>query len=67
MTLHEVHNHGNAQAVGFVNELLEFIGCAESAGGCKEVGDVIAETAVVGMLLNGHHLNAVVAVAGYAW
>ena len=43
-----------------VNELFEFFGGAESGGGGEEVGDVIAEGAVVGVFHNTHKLNGVV-------
>ena len=60
VALHEVHDNGNAHGVRLVNQLLEFLGSAETTGGCKETAHVVTETAVVGMLLQGHNLETVV-------
>ena len=62
MALHKVHDDGNALLMRSVNQGFQFIGRAASAAGCEEGADVIAEGAIVGMLLNGHYLNAVIAV-----
>ena len=45
-----------------VNHLLQILRCAETAGGSKEAGNVIAEGTIIRVLLNGHYLNGVVAV-----
>ena len=60
--MYDVHDDGDAHLVGGVDELLQFFGCAETAGGGEEIAHMIAEGAVVGMLGYGHHLNGVVAV-----
>ena len=62
MGVHDVHNHGNSHAVGIVDELLEFLGSAEAARCSEKVAHVVAEGAVVRVLLDGHNLNGVVAV-----
>ena len=36
MRVHDVHDHGDAQSVSFVDEGLQFLGCAEAAAGCEE-------------------------------
>ncbi len=61
-----VHNHGNAPAVGVVDQRLEFGGGAEAAGRREETAHMISEAAVVGMFLDGHDLDGVVAVGGDA-
>lgn len=42
--------------------MFEFVGRAEPAGRRKEARHVVAETPIVGMLLYGHDLQAVVAI-----
>ncbi len=64
--VHDVHDHGDAHRVRLVDELLELVGGAEARRCGVEVADVIAERAVVGVLLHGHELDGVVAVLGYA-
>lgn len=49
-----------------VDEGAEFVGGAEAAGGGEEVGDVVTERPVVGVLGNSHHLHGVVAELGDA-
>ena len=66
MAVHEVHDDADALPVSFVDEFLQLLGSAEAAGGSKEVADVIAKRAVVGMLLNGHDLDAVISCFDYA-
>ena len=58
----DIHDDGDALLVGRINEFLEFFGSSESAGGSEEGAHMIAEGAIVRMLLNGHNLDAVVAV-----
>ena len=64
--MHEVHDHGDAELMAFVDEALEVVGSAEARRGGVEAADVIAEGAVVGVLLDGHELDGVVAVFGDA-
>ena len=56
----QVHDDGKAHAVGVVDEMLQLVGGAETAGRGEEVGHVVAETAIVGMLLDGHDLDGIV-------
>lgn len=60
MGMHQINQHFDVFAVGVVNQLLELAGSAEPAGDCKEVGDVISERPVVGMLEYAHKLDNVV-------
>ena len=62
----DVQQDGEAEAVGGVDEVLEVLGRAEARGRGEEVRDVVAEGAVVGVLLDGHELDGVVAGAGDA-
>ena len=55
-----VQQNPDAQLVSFVHQVLQVLGLAEPGGGCIEVGDLVAEGAVVGMLHNGHQLDGVV-------
>ena len=59
--MNEVDDDGDAGFVCGVDELFEFFGGAESGGGGVEVGDVIAEGAVVGVFHDAHELDGVVA------
>ena len=61
VALHKVHDDGNAHGVCLVNELLELFGSTETARCCEETAHVIAEAAIIGMLLQSHNLEAVVA------
>ena len=58
--MYQIHDDTNASAVCVVHERFEFFGCTKSAGGGKEVGHVVSETAVVWVLLDRHDLDAVV-------
>ena len=62
MRVDDVHNDGDAMAVGRVDEQFQLFRGAEARGSGKERADMIAEAAIVGMFLYGHDLNAVVAV-----
>ena len=57
-----IHDDGNAHLVSSVNHLLQVLRCTKTTGGSEEAGYVIAKRAIVGMLLNSHHLNGIVAV-----
>ncbi len=49
--VHEVHDDRAAQAVGGVDQGLQFLRRAEARRAGEEVGHVVAERAVVGVLL----------------
>ena len=55
----KVHNDSDACLMGCIYELLELVGGAEAAGGGEEGADMVTEAAVVGVLLDGHNLDAV--------
>ena len=59
--MYDVHDDGYAGGVGRVDQGFQFLGRAEAAGRSEERTDMIAERAIVWVLLDGHHLNAVVA------
>jgi len=59
----EVHDHAETFGMGGVNELLEILRCAESRRGGEIAAYLIPEGAVVGMFLDGHELEDVVARA----
>ena len=59
--VNEVDDDGDAGFMRGVDELFEFFGGAEAGGGGEEVGDVIAEGAIVGVFHDAHELDGVVA------
>jgi len=61
-----VHEDGDAESMGGVDEVAEVIGRAAAGAGGEVVRDVVAERAVVGMLRDGHELDDIVAEAGEA-
>ena len=62
MAMNNIHHYSNAHAVSRINQRLQFVGRAEATAGSKETAYVVTETAIIGMLLYGHNLNAVVTV-----
>ena len=56
-----VQQHPDAHFVGLVHQILQILGLAEPGGSGIEVGNLVAEGAVVGMLHDGHQLDGVVA------
>ena len=56
-----IQQHGDPHAVGGIDEGFQFLRGAEPGGGGIEVGDLVAEGGVVGVLHNGHDLQRVVA------
>ena len=56
-----IQQHGDAHFVGGVDEHFQLLGLAEPGGSGKEIGDLVAEGSIVGMLHDGHDLNGVVA------
>ena len=60
--MHYVHYHGYATGMGVVDKRLKLLGGAETARRGKEVRHMVAERAVVGVLLYGHYLDGVVTV-----
>ena len=66
MRMHDVHDDGQSQLMCLVDELLQLLRRAETAGRGEEARHMIAETAIIGMLLYGHNLDAVITVGGNA-
>ena len=66
VTMHEIHNHHNACCMCLVNELLKFIWRTETTTWGKEGTYMVAKASIVGMLGNGHYLNAIVAIGNNA-
>ena len=66
MRMNNIHNYGNAERVCFVYKRFQFFRCAESAGGSEETGNVVAERAIVWVLLDSHNLDCIVSVFSYA-
>ncbi len=59
--MHEVHYDGYPLLMGLADQRLELFGSAETRRRGEEIGDMIAEAAVVGVFGYCHELNGVVA------
>ena len=57
-----IHYDGNTLLMSCINECFQLFGSSESRRGSKERANVITEAAIIRMLLNGHNLNAIIAV-----
>ena len=66
VAVHDVHDHGDAHLVRLVDQLFQLVGRTETGRGGEEAAHMIAEGAIVGMLLDGHDLDGVVAILGDA-
>ena len=66
VTVDDIQQDGDSQAVGRVHQLFQIIGQAVATAGGKEAVDLVAETGVVGVLHDCHELNDVVAKVLYA-
>ncbi len=64
MRMDNVHDHGDAEPVCLVDKRFQLLRSAEFRRCGKKAAHMIAERPVIGMLLYGHDLNAVIAVAG---
>ena len=56
----DVHHDGDALPVSIVHQALELFRRTEAGAEGVEIGHLIAEGAVIGMLLQGHDLEGVV-------
>ena len=65
MAMDDVHNNSQPHLVSRINEFLEFFRRAAAAARCEEGAYMIAKAAVIRMFLNGHNLDAVIAVRLY--
>ena len=59
--MHEINNNLHTHGVCLVYKVLEVVGRARSGRNGKEASHVIAEAAVVSVLLDGHQLDHIVA------
>ena len=64
VAVHEVHDDLHSSAVYIIDEGFEFVRRAEATGGGEEIGHVVSEGAVIGVLLYCHDLHAVIAQFG---
>ena len=60
MAVNNIHNDRYAHTMSLIYQSLQFLRRAESAAGSEETAHMIAETAIIGMLLNGHNLDAII-------
>ena len=60
MTVHKVHDDLKSSSVSSIDERLQFVGRTEATTGCEEARYMVAEGAIVRMLLNGHDLNGII-------
>mmetsp|Transcript_53980 Transcript_53980/g.110172 ORF Transcript_53980/g.110172 Transcript_53980/m.110172 type:complete len:679 (+) Transcript_53980:411-2447(+) len=58
--VHNVEQHRHPHRVRLVDQALQAVGVTTAGGGGEEVGDVVAEGGVVGVLLDRHELDGVV-------
>ena len=56
-----VQQYRNAHFVSSINEFFQFIRRAEPGGGGEEIGHLIAERGIIGVLHHRHDLNGVIA------
>lgn len=59
--MNDVDNDFDAHAVCLIDQVFEVVWRALSGRNCEETGNMVAKTGVVGVLLNGHQLDHVVA------
>ncbi len=61
VAVYDVHDDGNAFAMGVIHQGLEFLRGAEAGAQGEEIAHLIAEGTIIRMLLQGHDLQGVVA------
>ena len=62
MAVDDIHDDGDAHIMRRIDEFFQLLRRTEARAGGKERADVIAEAAVVRVLLDGHDLDGIVAV-----
>lgn len=62
--MHDIQQDSQPQLVCPVNQTLELLGRSVSRTDGEERGDLVAKRGIVGVLHDGHHLDAVVAELG---
>ena len=58
-----IHDDGHAVAMRLVYQFLQFLGRTKTAARRKEGTDMIAKGSIVGMLLDGHDLDGIIAIS----
>ena len=61
MRMHYIHHDSDSEPMGIIHQGLELLRCAETRAERKEIGHLIAERAVIRMLLKSHYLYRVIA------
>jgi hypothetical protein len=61
MRMNDVQQHSDPVTMRSINQLLQLLRGSTPTGGSKEVGNLVTETGVVGVLHDGHELDGVVA------
>ncbi len=64
--VHQVHDHGDPRAVGGIHQRLQVVRGPEARAGGEKIRHLVAEGAVIRVLLNGHELDGVVSGRGDA-
>jgi len=67
MGMHNIHNDGNALLMRCIDKCLQLFGRSKSARRCEERTHMISKTAIIRMLLDSHHLHAVITILHDAW
>ena len=62
MRMHQIHDHVEAESVGFINQTLEIFGRSKTTARSEETRHMIAERRVIRMLLYRHELYGIIAV-----
>ena len=67
MRVNDVHDDGNTILVSCINEILQLFRSSKAATCSKETAYMVAEGAIIRMLLDSHNLNAVVTILDDTW
>ena len=59
--VNEIHDDLDASSVRIIDERFEFVRRTETAGSCEEIRYMVSERTVIGVLLDSHDLDAVIA------
>ena len=64
--MNNVHNDCNAIGMCFIDKFFKFFRCTKARAGCKKRTYMIAKTPIIGVFLNCHNLNSIVAFFYYS-
>ena len=67
MRMNNVHNDCNAIGMCFIDKFFKLFRCTKARAGCKKRTYMIAKTPIIGVFLNCHNLNSIVAFFYYSW